>query len=80
MSVLDNQARTVLMKQVRCPSCGRRQCDAFLSGESFLIVQCRCKAKYRVDSHETFMITVAASVSRTFDGRNYDSSFGLALR
>ena len=53
--------------------------DAFLIGGAFVVVQCRCKTKYRVDQHETFVITTAASVSRTFDGRHYDG-FGLVIR
>jgi len=76
---LDSQAKTVLLKQIRCPTCGRRQCDAFLTGESFLVIQCRCHAKFRVDPKETFLITAAASVTRSFDGRNYNS-FGFLMK
>ena len=64
---------------VRCPRCGHRQFDAFLTGESFVVMQCACKAKFRVDANELFVITTAASVSRTFDGRTYEG-LGLAIR
>ena len=67
------------MLEVRCPTCRQRSMDAFLIGGAFVVVLCRCKTKYRVDQHETFVITTAASVSRTFDGRHYDG-FGLVIR
>jgi len=69
----------MVMQEVRCPSCRRRHLDAFLEGPSFVVVKCECHTKFRTDRTETFVITTAASVSRTFDGRNYDS-FGLAIR
>ena len=75
---LDTLGQDVLL-QVRCPTCHQRHFDAYLTGASFAVVQCRCKTKFRIDSQETFIITHAASVSRTFDGRSYDS-FGLATR
>ena len=78
MISLDRSA-PAMVKQIRCPTCGRRQCDAFLTGDSFLVIVCRCKAKFRVDPKEVLMITAAASVSRSFDGRNYNS-FGLMIR
>jgi hypothetical protein len=75
---LDMHANNMLI--IRCPNCHRRQCDAFLTGDSFLVIVCRCHAKFRVDKDEVFPITMAASVTRSFDGRNYDSTFGLAIR
>ena len=68
-----------MLKEIRCPNCRQRACDAFLTGQSFLVVQCRCKTKFRIDDKELFVITNAASVSRTFDGKNYEG-FGLAIR
>ena len=68
-----------VVKDIRCPSCGRWQVKAFLTGESFIVMTCRCKTKFRVDQKELFVITTAASVSRTFDGRSYEG-FGLAIR
>jgi hypothetical protein len=74
---LDSLAQTMhTLVQVRCPKCRQRHFDAYLTGDSFAVVQCRCKTKFRIDPKETFIITTAASVSRTFDGRRYDS-FGL---
>jgi hypothetical protein len=77
MNLLDNHNFTML--QVRCPTCRQRHVDAWLTGDSFVVVQCRCKTKFRTDQKETFVITTAASVSRTFDGRTYEG-FGLAIR
>lgn len=67
------------MLQVRCPTCRERHCDMFLEGKSVAVFKCRCRTKFRVDAKETFIITTAASVSRTFDGRTYDG-FGLVIR
>ena len=68
-----------VLQDIRCPSCGRWQVKAYLMGASFLVLTCRCKTKFRVDASELFVITTAASVSRTFDGRRYEG-FGLATR
>ena len=75
---LDTLSQNVLLT-IRCPTCHQRHFDAYLTGASFAVVQCRCKTKFRTDAHETFVITNAASVSRTFDGRSFDA-FGLAIR
>lgn len=74
---LDTQPQP-MVEQIRCPTCHKRHADGFLQGMSFLVFQCRCKTKFRVDALEVFVITTAASVSRTFDGRTYN--FGLARR
>ena len=68
-----------ILQEIRCPTCHHRQCDAWLEGLSCVVVVCRCRTKYRTDAQETLVITAAASVSRTFDGRRYDG-FGLATR
>jgi len=77
MNPLDMTPRSML--QVRCPTCHERHLDAYLTGSSFVVVKCRCRTKFRTDQQETLIITTAASVSRTFDGRTYDG-FGLVIR
>jgi hypothetical protein len=55
----------------RCPQCHRKQFVGQLFGGSWVEIQCRCKMKLFVTAQEVLVVTNAASVSRTFDGRVY---------